>query len=75
MSSNDKSKSRKWISLKIAMYVHIPVIIAGTVAYFFDRPATLALGSLGSLVVIIGAYAGFNVSQKKVFQNGISSTK
>jgi len=64
----DKKNSRKWIAVRIAMYTHIPVIIAGTVAYFFDRPASLALGALGSLVVVISAYAGLNVQQKKVLK-------
>jgi len=63
-----KKNSRKWIAVKIAMWVHIPVVIAGTVAFFLGNGATLALGALGSFVAVIAAYAGLNVQQKKVLK-------
>jgi hypothetical protein len=72
MSLNEEKKnSRKWKAVQIVLWTHIPVAVAGTVAYFFDKGATLALGALASIVAVVVGYAGFNVAQKKVFRNGI----
>jgi len=62
--------SRKWIAVKLAMWIHIPVIVSGVVALFMakDGASTVTLGALGSLVALVAAYAGINVAQKRIQQ-------
>jgi len=65
----DKRKSRKWFAVKVGIWTHFPILLAGLVRLFMDNndgAVTLTLGTLGSLIIFISSYAKLNIDQKKI---------